>query len=400
MTAGPGSGAIATPLYALSVSGLSDGVHELKIQGKNAAGTGTVRDVIYITLSGDAQSSGPTANAGPDQTVLDANGNGTEAITLDGTGSSDDLGIDSYTWSIGSNQIATGATPTVSLGVGTQAITLTVTDSDGNTASDSVTITVNAPATGSGAIEVVDTGASLAGAAASSNANFTINKSNTSPANYLIISQSARAHPSRSSPTPAPMVELASTSESAARIQYFGLANPPASGQVDADYDGMIWGTQVFAHAYLRNVDTAAPVRGAASDAGYFGSNGAATQGTLALTVSAQAGDLALAAGNRDGSGASINIGPRDDSLYEGNAEASFSAGIALDAQLSTGSYSTSVTTSSSSRARALAAALVLAASGDDAGRGRATNSLYIELEDADNAAKAALLRSRSHPIA
>jgi serine protease AprX len=86
----------------------------------------------------------PVASAGSDQTVTDADGNGSQAVTLDGSGSSDPDGtISSYAWSEGAAQIATGLNPTVSLGVGTHTITLTVTDDVGATGTDTVLVTVN-----------------------------------------------------------------------------------------------------------------------------------------------------------------------------------------------------------------------------------------------------------------
>ena len=85
----------------------------------------------------------PTANAGPDQTVTDTNGNGQENVTLDGSGSSDpDGSITSYVWIENGVQIATGETPTVSLAIGEHTITLMVTDNDGATDTDTVIITV------------------------------------------------------------------------------------------------------------------------------------------------------------------------------------------------------------------------------------------------------------------
>ena len=89
----------------------------------------------------------PTADAGEDQTVTDTDDSGAEAITLDGTGSSDiDGTVDSYSWSENGAEFVTGATPTVSFAVGTHNVTLTVTDNDGATDTDTVTIIVNEPA--------------------------------------------------------------------------------------------------------------------------------------------------------------------------------------------------------------------------------------------------------------
>ena len=89
----------------------------------------------------------PTANAGPDQTVTDADDGGDEDVTLDGSGSTDSDGtIASYVWTESAVQIATGATPTVTFAVGAHTVTLTVTDDEGATDTDDVVITVNPPA--------------------------------------------------------------------------------------------------------------------------------------------------------------------------------------------------------------------------------------------------------------
>jgi len=86
----------------------------------------------------------PVADAGADQTVTDTDDNGSENVTLDGSGSSDSDGtIASYVWEENSSQIATGSGPTVSMTTGTHTITLTVTDDDDATDTDSVTVKVN-----------------------------------------------------------------------------------------------------------------------------------------------------------------------------------------------------------------------------------------------------------------
>jgi len=84
-------------------------------------------------------------HAGEDQTVVDTDNNGSEAVILDGSGSSDSDGtIVSYVWSEDGNQIAIGAMPAVSLDVGDHTIMLTVTDNDGDTDTDTVVISVEA----------------------------------------------------------------------------------------------------------------------------------------------------------------------------------------------------------------------------------------------------------------
>ncbi|SDL32502.1 Putative Ig domain-containing protein [Catalinimonas alkaloidigena] len=96
-----------------------------------------------LTITGGSGNQYPTANAGADKTVTDSDGNGSEVVALNGASSSDpDGSITSYKWTENGTQIATGATPNVTLAVGTHTITLTVTDNQGATATDDVIIQV------------------------------------------------------------------------------------------------------------------------------------------------------------------------------------------------------------------------------------------------------------------
>lgn len=84
----------------------------------------------------------PTANAGADQTVEATSAAGA-SVTLDGTGSSDPDGDAlAYTWREGATVIATGASPSVTLGLGVHTIELTVEDPSGATSTDQVVVTV------------------------------------------------------------------------------------------------------------------------------------------------------------------------------------------------------------------------------------------------------------------
>jgi Calcineurin-like phosphoesterase/Purple acid Phosphatase, N-terminal domain/PKD domain len=86
----------------------------------------------------------PVANAGVDQNVTDNDGNGSQGVTLNGSASSDpDGSISTYVWKEGATQIASGATPAVTLSVGVHTITLTVTDNQGASASATVVVTVS-----------------------------------------------------------------------------------------------------------------------------------------------------------------------------------------------------------------------------------------------------------------
>ena len=90
----------------------------------------------------------PVADAGADQTASDADGDGVEAVTLDGSGSYDpDGSIDTYEWKEGETSLGTGASITGDFSVGMHTVTLTVTDNGGASSSDGVIVTVTeAPA--------------------------------------------------------------------------------------------------------------------------------------------------------------------------------------------------------------------------------------------------------------
>jgi outer membrane autotransporter protein len=85
----------------------------------------------------------PNADAGGDQRLTDSNSDNAEEVRLDGTGSSDpDGSFLSYEWFESDTQIATGATPNITLDVGIHNLTLRVTDSDELTDEDQVVITI------------------------------------------------------------------------------------------------------------------------------------------------------------------------------------------------------------------------------------------------------------------
>ena len=100
---------------------------------------------LYNALTYALTNLPPVANAGPDQTVTDSNGDGVELIALDGSGSTDpDGAIASYEWREAGTVIATGATPAVWFAVGAHTLTLGVKDAGGLSSTDTVVITVNA----------------------------------------------------------------------------------------------------------------------------------------------------------------------------------------------------------------------------------------------------------------
>ncbi|TSC71465.1 MAG: serine protease [Parcubacteria group bacterium Gr01-1014_70] len=88
----------------------------------------------------------PVANAGPDVSVTDTDGNGLETVTLDGSASYDSDGsIVSYEWrTVSGTLLGTEALLTQSFSLGSSTITLTVTDNEGLSSSDSTDVMVSA----------------------------------------------------------------------------------------------------------------------------------------------------------------------------------------------------------------------------------------------------------------
>lgn len=112
-------------------------------------GYGLVNALLAVQTAGTDINIIPSANAGPDQTVVDADANGSENVVLDGSGSFDSDGlIVSYDWYEGATLLATGVSPAVTFALGSHTITLVVTDNEGATASDFVQINVVAESSG------------------------------------------------------------------------------------------------------------------------------------------------------------------------------------------------------------------------------------------------------------
>ena len=99
----------------------------------------TDTDTVSVTVE---DRSGPTADAGSDKTIIVGS-----SVTLDGSGSSDDVGITTYEWDFDGdgNYEESRASPTISHtfpSVGTEDVTLRVRDRAGNTDTDTVSVTV------------------------------------------------------------------------------------------------------------------------------------------------------------------------------------------------------------------------------------------------------------------
>ncbi len=83
------------------------------------------------------------ADAGPDQSIMDEDGDGRETVYLDGSGSySSTSEITSYTWSLNTLEIATGKINTVKLDTGRYEIILEVEDAREQSARDTLKITI------------------------------------------------------------------------------------------------------------------------------------------------------------------------------------------------------------------------------------------------------------------
>ncbi|MEM9328557.1 MAG: PKD domain-containing protein, partial [Bacteroidota bacterium] len=133
---------IAGDLFATGVAPtvlLPVGTTTLILQVTDNEGA-TATDEVVLTVTPNQP---PTAEAGENQEVRDADGNGLAEVALDGTGSIDpDGSLVSYSWTIADAEIATGPSPVVSLPTGEHLITLTVQDNGGATATDQVTVIV------------------------------------------------------------------------------------------------------------------------------------------------------------------------------------------------------------------------------------------------------------------
>ncbi len=114
---------------------LSDGQHHGVVYANDTCG-----NMGTSTVSFTVDTTPPTANAGPDQTVDEDT-----VVTFNGSASTDENEIATYTWTFidSTPQTLSGKNPTYTFATpGTYTVTLDVTDSVGNTATDTVTITV------------------------------------------------------------------------------------------------------------------------------------------------------------------------------------------------------------------------------------------------------------------
>ena len=118
------------------------GVYTIILTVEDDEGATATDDVVINVIPGDVNRR-PTADAGLNQAVLDADDTGFETVTLDGSASTDADGtIVSWDWSVDGTGIGTGETLDADFAIRTTTVTLTVTDDEGAIDTDEVTITV------------------------------------------------------------------------------------------------------------------------------------------------------------------------------------------------------------------------------------------------------------------
>ncbi len=107
---------------------------------------GSASDTVVVTVNQVFPNNlPPVANAGPDQTIVDTDGNTLEVVSFDGSASVDPDGtIVSYNWTRNGNPFNNAATFSVTLPIGVHTVDLTVTDDQGATSTDTVVVTVEA----------------------------------------------------------------------------------------------------------------------------------------------------------------------------------------------------------------------------------------------------------------
>ncbi len=132
-----------------------DGVLD-KLDNCPAAGNASQRDT---DLDGIGDACELTANAGVDQYVPDLGADGTEQVSLDGSGSTAPVPSDpisTWTWRENSVVIASGQTAMVSLATGVHLIQLEIQTAQGATAVDMLAVTVLADTDSDGILDIYD----------------------------------------------------------------------------------------------------------------------------------------------------------------------------------------------------------------------------------------------------
>jgi PKD repeat protein len=116
------------------------GVYTVELVVTDTIGQSSAADSLVVTVN---DTTAPTADAGPSQSV-----NIGMSVTLNGSGSSDNVGIVNYTWSFTDSVYTELYGMEVShtfSAAGTYLVTLTVTDAASHQATDTVDVVVNGP---------------------------------------------------------------------------------------------------------------------------------------------------------------------------------------------------------------------------------------------------------------
>jgi len=128
-----------TVMFAYQFSNV--GVITITLEVRDAAGNPDTDTVVVTVTPAPSDTERPVADAGPDQIVTAGT-----LVTFDGSGSTDNIGIDNYTWTFNDGGARTmyGISPTYTFNnEGVFVVTLTVRDAAGNSDTDVVIITVN-----------------------------------------------------------------------------------------------------------------------------------------------------------------------------------------------------------------------------------------------------------------
>lgn len=138
-----------------TLTGLSNGAHNIVVYVSDVAGNTGASNMVHFTID----TTPPVANAGVDQTVDEDT-----SVSFDGSGSSDNLGIATFTWTFTDVIVKTltGEKPTYTFDTPSiYVVTLNVTDVAGHWAADMVTITVldiTKPVANAGQDRTIDVG--------------------------------------------------------------------------------------------------------------------------------------------------------------------------------------------------------------------------------------------------